>query len=321
VDEAVEQIDMAIARERDLGSLYRFRALLLWKKPAPDRPAALRDLERAAARERPDSPARATCLFERGLILHETGQYAEAVRAYDAALAIRPEDDKAHFGRGAALFQLKDFKEAARAFDAAVKAGRQSADVYRLRAHSRAKLGDQAGAVEDFTRALALRPDEARLWTERGLTYLLAWERVARKDFDEAIRLNPDDAQAYLGRAALRLLSREFREAQQDADQAARRVQLLNGAAEKARLLHDAARVHAQVVGRLEAAAATDAQARATRLGSQRRAPELLRQAIDALPPAEREKLVDAISIDPELKAIRSLEEFIRLRDYARPKK
>jgi tetratricopeptide (TPR) repeat protein len=249
--EAIAQIDRAIAVEPKLAFLYRLRGRLRAECPAHDLAAALGDYEKAIQVEKPTAPAsvRARDQAERGRILHRRQEFAAAVAAYDAALQIEPGYANAYLGRAEAQLQLRHYAEAARSLGDYLKAGgRPREEIYRARARAYAELGKYREAVADYTLALQAKPDEPALRAARGWAYLAcrAYD-LALADFDEAVRLDGKNAEVYTGRGFARANCGQCREAIRDAEEALKR------GPRTPRLCYDAARIFAEVVGRMDA--------------------------------------------------------------------
>ena len=69
--------------------------------------------------------------------------------------------------------------------------GKPWADLHEIRGVARAGRGDFAGAIDDYSQALELRPGQPRVLTLRGLAYLVSdAPRLALRDFDAALRLD-----------------------------------------------------------------------------------------------------------------------------------
>jgi WD40 repeat protein/tetratricopeptide (TPR) repeat protein len=132
--------------------------------------------------------------------LSSSGQPAEAVRYYTAALALRPENPLIYLGRGNALFD-------AREVDAAIADYRQSCTLAPRYAVGRNNLGHALRirgrldeAIAELREAIRLKPDLANPHYHLGHA-LKAKGRLeeAIAEFQQAIRLKPDYAKAHLG--------------------------------------------------------------------------------------------------------------------------
>jgi tetratricopeptide (TPR) repeat protein len=266
-----------------------YRARARFHREANDAEAALSDLRRAIALEPPGSqaPELAQDHLECGRIWLRLKRHAEALTAFEAALAVRPDLTDAYRGRGEALLALERSPEAVRAFDEyllRVGKGKASPEAYRLRGMARAWLLDYAGALDDYTRALEFRRDAPTL-VLRGWAYLLQESpALALHDFQEAIDLDPANGDAYSGRGYAHVRLGQYRPAVRDAEKA-----LACGAENSPRLLCNAARVFAQAVGRIDGERdRAGRQSLEERSGYQDQALQLLRRAVELQAPAER---------------------------------
>jgi tetratricopeptide (TPR) repeat protein len=92
-------------------------------------------------------------------------------------------------------------EEAIRACDAALASGKPWADIHEIRGAARTARGDSAGAIDDYSKALEVRPGQPRLLTLRGLAYLDADSpRLALGDFDTALQRTESNGEAHSGR-------------------------------------------------------------------------------------------------------------------------
>ncbi len=74
------------------------------------------------------------------------GDYAGAARAYDRALALRPDGPEAYFGLAYLRYLARDFERAAGLFDASLKNGAREPQACGLAAQSHFELGAYAAA-------------------------------------------------------------------------------------------------------------------------------------------------------------------------------
>jgi tetratricopeptide (TPR) repeat protein len=297
LDDALAELGDAITRSAPRGSgpgqaaLYRTRARLQLQRQ--DLEAALRDLQDAARKDgealhAAPPPGSAADLagdhLEQALVLYREQHYEEAVRECEEALHLRPELVVAHRLAGLSLAQLGRYADALAAFDRYAEKGVPVADVFRARAQVHVELGEAAAAVQDYSRALDLKPHDAALHAARGWAYLASdAPRLALPDFQEAVRLDPAGVDAYNGRGHARVrLARSagaLAQAVADADEACRREPR-----DPTTLVH-AARVYAQAVGRLDADVVPRGPQTAETLALyQDRAAALLRDALEHTP-------------------------------------
>jgi tetratricopeptide (TPR) repeat protein len=266
------------------------------------RARALHDLEHAILLEKPDNPVLALDHTNRGRLLALDHREVEAIAAFEAAIKQLPEHEEAHWLRTDLLRRLNRYKEAVHSCDVLITRGRASSRIYEQRGLARAELRDFAGAIEDLTNAMALRPDHAELLTLRGRLYIVAdAPRLALHDFDTAIRLDPKDGDAYNGRGHARLRLGEHREAIADAEQA------LSLGEPTGQRYYNAARVYA-LAAVVVAAEARKKGKEAVSLAAkyQDRAVSLVGEAVRCLPAAERASFVTSVVLgDPELQILR----------------
>jgi serine/threonine protein kinase/tetratricopeptide (TPR) repeat protein len=240
--DAIEQLDSAIALA-PLPILYLRRARLNLQRGRVRE--ALADFDRALEREPADSPLAHRALAEEFLA---TDRYLEAVREFDRYLEVH---------------------------------GIPDADFYQARGLARANLGDDPGAVDDYSRALALEPNASNMRARRGWTYLLSPMKLAENEFLGAIHLNHQNADAYNGLGYVHLLGGRQDDAIREAETA------LRLGPRRPEVLHNAACIFAKA-GETQPPMAnqSDGHAQAARL--RQRALELIGEEMEAIPGARR---------------------------------
>ena len=102
--------------------------------------------------------------IEAGNRAMEAGKADEAVKAYERAIAARPDDDTAHFDRASALLKLAKLPEATRELQRALETHDPSlkADAYYNLGVAQHRQEHYREAVDAYKRALGLRPDDRR---------------------------------------------------------------------------------------------------------------------------------------------------------------
>jgi tetratricopeptide (TPR) repeat protein len=284
-----------------------------------DQAAALADLERAIKNDPagPLSPSAAYALEQKGEVLLKLKRYAEAVKAFDAALVLVPDQLEAYLSRAKALLSENHFADAVKSLDGYFERERErrksQGEVYRARARAQSRLGNYAEAAEDYTRSLELEPDDTTTRANRGWAYVVLEEsRLALRDFDKVLQALPDNGDAHNGRGYARVRLGHYRDGIQDAEKA------LQLGPKDTRTYYNAARTYAQAVLRVaeQEQGKPDAALRELRLKYAERALALLSQAIEGVPASQRTSFwVKTIQPDSGLNPIRRTPGFLQLAD------
>ena len=170
-DEAVARFTQAIGLKPGWSPLYRGRAAVEQARDeqTPEhRTKALGDLERAIQYEKPDNLVLADDHTGRGELLRRDRRFEDALAACDAALAIAPDYAKAHRVRMKVLLELNRFDEVVRSCDGALARGQPWPGLFEVRGLARASQADYAGAIDDYSHALEIRPGQSRLLSARA---------------------------------------------------------------------------------------------------------------------------------------------------------
>lgn len=139
----------------------------------------------------------------RGTAYQAVGDEELALVDFTQAIEIMPALARAYYSRGLLYRSLGDAQAAIADFDRAIAySGNSDDDVFADRALSYFNLAHYDPAVESYTQAIRISPDQAGYHNLRGAAYLILEEYgSAISDFDVAIRLDPNIASAYLNRA------------------------------------------------------------------------------------------------------------------------
>ena len=139
----------------------------------------------------------------RGAALQALGRHGEALDSFAKALALDPAFVPALFNRGVALLALDRPADAVAAFDAVLAKNPSAHDAWNNRGVALHGLNRQAESLDSYDRALALKPDYAQGWKNRGvaLTSLKRFDEAVAA-FDKAVAhgLGPEIADAFSGR-------------------------------------------------------------------------------------------------------------------------
>ena len=263
---------------------------------------ALADLKLAILKEKDDKSVLALDHTNRARLFYFDERFTDALDETRLALDVVSDHVEAQVLQIQALLKLRRYDEVIRACDKAIALGKKSAVVYELRGLARAARTDYSGAVQDYSRALEIPPQNPRLLVHRGWAYLLFDSpKPALVDFEDAAKLDPADPDARNGRGMAHARLGDHRAAVADAREALRL-----GKADS-RVTYNAARIFA-----VAASAAASDPGEKGRLGRpisshyQDIAVQLIREALGQEPPAKRAGFWhDAIEPDPALKAIK----------------
>ena len=139
------------------------------------------------------------------------GEFADAIKGYDAAIHLAPDFADAYINRGDAKEKLGDFEGAVVDYDMAIRLGADYIFVYASRGTARSNLGDHKGAIEDYDTAIGLKPEGTLLATvyinRSSARSNLGDHKGAIEDCNMAIGLKPDDtllSAAYINRGDAR---------------------------------------------------------------------------------------------------------------------
>lgn len=158
--------------------------------------AALSDFDQALEIE----PSMFVAMTGRARALIGLGRGDEGIAQFDAALAQRPDDVNALMGRGAAHLARGDAAAALADFDHAARRAPGDLDALYNRGVAKLRLDDMPGAAEDFSAVIAGDPNDAGAHLMRARTRIGVRDPLALADFGRAVALDPEWAQAWFER-------------------------------------------------------------------------------------------------------------------------
>ena len=118
---------------------------------------------------------------------------------------------------GYAQYEQGEFKEAIKSFNTAIEIDPNNAESYFLRAMSYQGMALSKLAVADLEKAIVLKTDYAEAFQQLGYIYLVGQAPVlAIEAFDKAILLTPKVAELYINRGSAQCMLGHLEKAAQD---------------------------------------------------------------------------------------------------------
>ncbi len=137
-----------------------------------------------------------------GVALAVEGKHEDAVRAYQQALAIKPDSDDVQINCGKALSKLGRYPEAVTHYREALKVSADDAMLHHSLAIALEKCGQLDAALAEYSETIRLDPGHPFARFNRGLALKSAgkWAE-AEVAFEQAAKFNTGDADARYQRA------------------------------------------------------------------------------------------------------------------------
>lgn len=181
---------------------------------------ALREYEAAIAlRQKECDP-----FYNRALLAEQRGDLQQAVRDMAEAVRYCPDSDVYVEKRAVLLLKLGDYEQAASAFTRALQLIPDSTLYHFERGNCYMFLGKYRDALRDFTQVVVTEPDAFRAWHNRGNVHArLGQLEESIRDLTRAIEIRPDLAPQYANRAASYYENRQYEQAWSDVEQCRKR--------------------------------------------------------------------------------------------------
>ena len=142
-------------------------------------------------------------LIRRGRLLAEVGRFRDAEEDLTSAISVSGSAE-AWYWRGYAMLRQERFEEAANDFDECLQLAPESTAAALGRAAAACFLDDYQRALEIYDRLLAITPDNAEIWFNRGnLLYRAGYQKAAAASWASAVRADMKMEQAWLNLAAV----------------------------------------------------------------------------------------------------------------------
>lgn len=141
----------------------------------------------------------ASAFYERGTILHDQDQLADAIDFYTEAIRLDKRHTKALYNRGLAYYVKGKFNKALFDFDRVLALQPDDQEAIEHRARIKFLLKDNDGALSDYTMVVSQNPN-CILHVNRGIVHLEKKQfELALEDFEAALGYDSNDQEALNG--------------------------------------------------------------------------------------------------------------------------
>jgi lipoprotein NlpI len=132
------------------------------------------------------------------LTWRQTCNYSDIETLWTMTIERNPACWMAYNNRGNGYAGLGNYRQAIEDYDKAIKIKPGFADAYMNRGVAYAGLNNYAQAIKDYDKALEIKPDSAEAYNNRGVAYnVLGNYRQAIDDFSRAMEIKPGHAGIY----------------------------------------------------------------------------------------------------------------------------
>lgn len=173
-----------------------------------------------ALRQEPDF---AKAYYNRGVVYMESKKYGLATPDFDRYILLSDDPGEAFFLRARAHHLLGHFDRAFDCYTECIDKGVKVDESALFRAGFQYERADYKGAIDDYTRCLAVQRDNAAAYHDRGSAYLMNEQvEMAIADYLTAIKTDPGMARAYSNLGAAYRKQGKYAESLQELTQAVR---------------------------------------------------------------------------------------------------
>lgn len=134
------------------------------------------------------NPTNSAAFNNRGVAYWEIGRIENALKDFESAILVNPNDAIPLVNKGDILKRLNEYQRAVESYTQAIEI-RDDVSFYRCRAYTYVEMNSLQKAIEDFDVAISLDPQHKQTYIAREKAYEQIGDKTkAVKDFERARR-------------------------------------------------------------------------------------------------------------------------------------
>lgn len=205
--EGMKALSEQIEKDPENAELYYRRAVLYYDQKYLDR--AYADIDYAVKIETMNPLYQ----FYKGRVLYAMNRTLEAAKAYESAVAIKPDYHEANMKLAELYYVVKEHQKSLDRLNVILATSPGNADAQFYKGMNQKDMKDTLRAIASFQKALENDPGYYDAAMQLGLLLAAKKNPVAAEYFGTAIRLNPRSTEAYFGRAYYYQMSKQYQKA------------------------------------------------------------------------------------------------------------
>ena len=139
---------------------------------------------------------------EYGFEAYYSDRYEEAIKNYDLAIKLAPQNSSLYQWRGRVKSEMKQYVDAISDFDRAIEIDSKKSHAFFFRGLAKYNLQRYRESITDFDKVIEMNPNDKRVYTFRARAkHKLGQYKEAITDYDEVISRNPSNRHNYYNRA------------------------------------------------------------------------------------------------------------------------
>lgn len=184
-DKAIESISDCIGAKEERADAYGWKGWILFESGEYDNAIAAYD--KALANKKVD-----WIWLSKGRALFSLNRYAEAVSAYDEAIALNPVDKRFWYHKGIALGEMDRYAEAIDALDNALSIDSTYKDVWLRKGIIYERWGKNQSALDAYDMENEISPSSTALMSKADLQIKMGQYDGALESVEKCIEQNPN---------------------------------------------------------------------------------------------------------------------------------